>query len=143
MKLIKLHLLKRKQIALIIIWIIALLALVFEHFYGFEPASYIPQEYRYWAVAFLLFYKIIELFLFYIILYRKHYLKVIDTAFHSEVLEKFAKKAKQFFFLVPQGSVVFGIIAYKITAIVWFVPLFVLIATIALFLVDPKNLREN
>ena len=143
MKSIKPKLLKRKNIALIVIWSIALFSLVFEHFYGFEPVTYIAKEYRYYAVAFLLFYKVVELFLFYFFLYKKNYIKLLEENFHVEMLEKFEKRSKQFFFLVPQGSVVFGIIAYKVTGMVWFVPLFVLIATITLLLVDPRRLQES
>jgi hypothetical protein len=142
MKRIKIDLLKRKKIALIVIWTIALCSLLFEHFYGFEPVSYVAETYRYYAVAFLLFYKIVELFLFHFFLYKKNYLKLLEENFHVERLKKFEKRSKQFFFLVPQGSVVFGIIAYKVTAVVWFVPLFVLIATVALLLVNPKELKE-
>ena len=143
MKTIKIKLLKRKKIALIVIWTVALLALLFEHFYGFEPVTYIDQAYRYYAVAFLLFYKVVELFLFYLFLYKKNYVKLLEESFHVEMLKTFEKRSKQFFFLVPQGSVVFGIIAYKVTGVVWFVPLFVFIATIVLLMVDPKCLREE
>ena len=143
MDILKLNLLKRKKIGLLVLWTVVLLAFLFDHFYGFSPASYIPEHYRFYAVAFLLFYKMIELFIFYLLFYKKHYLKLLEEDFHFEFLKTFEKRSKQFFFLVPQGSIVFGILSYKITSIVWFVPLFVLIATITLLLVDPRKLREE
>jgi hypothetical protein len=143
MKNIKSQLRKRRKIALIVIWILALLALFFDYFYGFTPVSYISSEYRSYAVAFLLIYKLIELFLFYLFLYRKNYIKLIEKNFDIEMLSTFKKRSKQFFFLVPQGSVVFGVIAYKITGIVWFVPLFVVIASITMIMVNPQKLRET
>ncbi len=94
-------------------------------------------------IYFLIGYKVIELALFYLFLYKKPYLKVIDEAFHTEVLERFEKRAKKFFFLVPQGSIVFGILSYKLSGQICYLWLFLLIALAVVLLVDPKKLEEG
>jgi hypothetical protein len=140
MQIIKKRLQKRRYIALIVIWIVALSASIFDYFYGFVPTTYISAEYRFYALYFLIFYKIVEIYILYIFLYKKNRDNLFSSNFNQDMLNKFEKRAKQTLFLIPQGSIVFGIIAYKITGIVWFVYLFVLVASVVLLLIKPKNL---
>lgn len=91
-------------------------------------------------VYFLIGYKVIELGIFYMIFYKKHYLKVLAEAYKITCLEKFEKKAKKFFFLVPQGSIVFGILSYKLSTEVGYLWLFLAIAATVLWFVNPKKL---
>lgn len=93
-------------------------------------------------VYFLIGYKVIELGIFYMLFYKKHYLKVLAEEYHITYLEKFEKQAKKFFFLVPQGSIVFGILSYKLSGNVLYLWLFLSIAALVLWRVDPKKLQE-
>ena len=143
MKQIKATLLKRRKTVLLVLILVALVTAVVDHFVTINPPSYIPQRWHMPLVYFLIVYKVIELALFYLFLYKKPYLKVIDKAFHTEVLERFEKRAKKFFFLVPQGSIVFGILSYKLSGQICYLWLFLLIALAVVLLVDPKKLEER
>ena len=131
---------KRRNIALMVLLIVALLSLVADRYFPFSPPSYIDAKYRMPLVYFLIAYKVIELGIFYIIFYKKHYLKTVAQAYHIASLEKFEKQAKKFFFLVPQGSIVFGILSYKLSGNVVYLWLFLIIAAIVLWMVNPKKL---
>jgi len=142
MKTIKPSLSKRRKIGFLVLLAIAILGFVINRYYPFSPPSYISPAWRMPMVYGLIFYKIIELGIFYMLFYRKHYLKLLETEFHTHVLEKFEKNAKRFFFLVPQGSIVFGILSYKLSGEISYLWLFLSIATITLLLVNPKKLME-
>jgi len=142
MKTIKPSLSKRRKIGFLVLLAIAILGFVINRYYPFNPPSYISPAWRMPMVYGLIFYKIIELGIFYMLFYRKHYLKLLETEFHTHVLEKFEKNAKRFFFLVPQGSIVFGILSYKLSGEISYLWLFLSIATITLLLVNPKKLME-
>jgi len=140
MKTIRPSLSKRRKIGFLVLLSIAILGFVINRYYPFSPPSYILPEWRMPMVYGLIFYKIIELGVFYILFYRKYYLKLLETEFHTQVLEKFEKNAKRFFFLVPQGSIVFGILSYKLSGEISYLWLFLSLATITLLLVNPKKL---
>jgi len=143
MKMIKLSLHKRRKVGFIVLAGIAILGYLINRFYPFNPPSYISPEWSMPLVYGLIAYKVIELGIFYLLFYRKHYLKLLEAEFHTHVLEKFEKNAKRFFFLVPQGSIVFGILSYKLSSQIDYLWLFLAIATIALLLVNPKRLKEQ
>ena len=142
MKMIKLSLHKRRKIGFMVLAGIAILGYLINSFYPFNPPSYISPEWRMPLVYGLIAYKVIELGIFYLLFYRKHYIKLLEAEFHTHVLEKFEKNAKRFFFLVPQGSIVFGILSYKLSSQIGYLWLFLAIATIALLLINPKKLEE-
>jgi len=143
MKMIKLSLHKRRKVGFMVLVAIAILGYVVNRFYPFNPPSYISPEWRIPLVYGLIAYKVIELGVFYLLFYRKHYLKLLEAEFHTHVLEKFEKNAKCFFFLVPQGSIVFGILSYKLSSEIGYLWVFLAIATITLLLVNPKILEEQ
>ena len=70
-------------------------------------------------------------------------IKLSSNTDTDELLGKFEKNAKRFFTLVPHGSVIFGVISYKLTVNIWFFLLFILIATTALFLVKPQRAHKQ
>ena len=140
---IKRSLSKRRKIGFIVLISIALLGYIINLYYPFSPPSYIASQWRMPLVYFLLIYKVIELVIFYLLFYRKHYLKLLEETFHTHLLEKFEKNAKRFFFLVPQGSIVFGILSYKLSTDIRYLWVFLLIASITLLLVNPKKLEEK
>jgi len=142
MKMIKLSLHKRRKVGFMVLASIAILGYIVNRFYPFNPPSYISPEWRMPLVYGLIAYKVIELGIFYLLFYRKHYLKLLEAEFHTHVLEKFEKNAKRFFFLVPQGSIVFGILSYKLSSQIGYLWLFLTIALITLLLVNPKKLEE-
>ena len=143
MKEIKTSLYKRRKIGLVILFVIALLGYIINRYYPFSPPSYVEPQWRMPIVYFLIAYKVIELGIFYLLFYRKYYLKLLEAQFHTHLLEKFEKNAKRFFFLVPQGSIVFGILSYKLSGEIGYLWLFLTIALITLLLVNPKKLEEN
>lgn len=142
MQKIKLSLLKRRKIGLSILGVFALLGYIVNLYYPFTPPSYISSKWHIPLVYFLIAYKVIELVIFYLIFYRKHYLKLLEAQFHLDFLGKFEKNAKRFFFLVPQGSIVFGILSYKLSGDIEYLWLFLSIAAITLLWVNPKKLEE-
>lgn len=139
---VKLSLIKRRKIGALVLLFIALLGYVINRYYPFSPPSYISPDYRMPMVYFLITYKVVELGIFYMLFYRKHYLKLLEAQFHTHLLEKFEKNAKRFFFLVPQGSIVFGILSYKLSTHIGYLWLFLVIALSTLLLVNPKKLEE-
>jgi hypothetical protein len=143
MQKIKTTLLKRRKIVTMVLVTVAVLAALVNYFFIVTPPGYIPPGWRMPLVYLLIGYKLIELTLFYLFLYKKPYLKVIDQAFHTQVLEDFEKRAKKFFFLVPQGSIVFGILSYKLSGNIYYLWLFLLIALVVVVKVDPEKLEEK
>ena len=137
---IKVRLNKRRNIALLILTLIGVLSLVSDHYFRLSPPTYIDAKYHMPLVYFLIGYKVIELGIFYMIFYKKHHLKALAQEYKISCLEKFEKKAKKFFFLVPQGSIVFGILSYKLSGEVAFLWLFLAIAATLLWFVNPKKL---
>ena len=131
---------KRRHIALYVLVAIALLSLVVQRYFPFSPPTYIDAKYHMPLVYFLILYKIIELGIFYMLFYKKHYLKALAEEYHVRSLEKFEKQAKKFFFLVPQGSIVFGVLSYKLSGNILYLWLFLSIASSVLWWVNPKKL---
>jgi hypothetical protein len=121
---------------------VAFVSLIVSQFYTLTPPSYIPAKYHIPLVYFLIAYKVVELGIFYMLFYKKHYLKVLAEEYHITYLAKFEKQAKKFFFLVPQGSIVFGILSYKLSGNVLYLWLFLSIAALVLWRVDPKKLQD-
>jgi len=134
---------KRRRISLWVLFAVAMLSLIVNNYYTLTPPSYIDAKYHMPLVYFLIAYKVIELGIFYMLFYKKHYLKVLAEEYHITSLEKFEKQAKKFFFLVPQGSIVFGILSFKLSGNVIYLWLFLLIAATVLWWVNPKTLLEN
>jgi len=134
---------KRRNIALIVLLVIALLSLIVDRYFPFSPPTYIDAKYHMPLVYFLIGYKIIELGIFYLIFYKKHYLKTLAQEYHITSLVKFEKQAKKFFFLVPQGSIVFGVLSYKLSGNILYLWLFLTIAATLLWWVDPKKLASE
>jgi hypothetical protein len=134
---------KRRNIGLIILLAAAALGYMINLYYPFTPPLYIQAQWRMPLVYFLIIYKIIELGIFYVLFYHKPYLKLVETQFHTHFEEKFKINAKRFFFLVPQGSIVFGLLSYKLSSQINYLWLFLLIAIVTLILVNPKRLNED
>ena len=143
MREIKTSLYKRRKLGMVVLFGIALLGYLVNLYYPFSPPNYIKIQWRMPVVYFLISYKVVELSIFYMLFYRKHYLKLLEVEFHSNILEKFEKNAKRFFFLVPQGSIVFGILSYKLSGEIGYLWLLLAIALVTLFIVNPSTLEEN
>ena len=143
MQQIKISLSRRRKIGLMVLFSIAIIGYIISIYAPFSPPNYITSQYRMPLVYGLIGYKIIELGIFYLLFYRKHYLKLLEDAFHTHLLEKFEKNAKRFFFLVPQGSIVFGILSYKLSGNITYLWLFLVIATSTLLLVNPIKLKSS
>ncbi|PHR54120.1 MAG: hypothetical protein COA44_14160 [Arcobacter sp.] len=130
---------KRRKMMFYILMAISVLALIINYFFNIPTTSYFGEENNIYIVYGLISYKIIELCVLYLIFYRRHLHKLTHEEHTNELLAKFEKNAKRFFMLVPHGSTIFGMISYKLTANIYIFLLFMLIASIALFLVKPKK----
>ncbi len=134
---------KRRQLMFYIVFFIACLGVVVDSVFEIEAVSYFDDsKINLYLVYFLIGYKVIELYILYLFFYHRHMLKYYDEEHNDELLKKFDKNAKRFFMLVPHGSVIFGIISYKLTAQIGFFLLFLSIASIALYLVKPKKILD-
>ena len=126
-----------------IVFFIACVGIVIDRVFEIEAVSYFDDaKTNLYLVYFLIGYKVIELNVLYFFFYHRHMLKYYDEEHNDDLLEKFNKNAKRFFMLVPHGSVIFGIISYKLTAQIGFFLLFLCIASIALYLVKPKKILD-
>ena len=63
--------------------------------------------------------------------------KIVELVVLHMWLVKKSKRCRLYLYLVPQGSIVFGFLAYKLSGLTGFVYLFLAIALLALWL--PKN----
>jgi Ca2+/Na+ antiporter len=133
---------KRRQNIFYILLGITLSALLIHTFFTIPITSYFGVEYNLYIVYGLICYKLIELFILYLIFYRRHLNKLLLNQESQELLEKFEKNGKRFFMLVPHGSTIFAIISYKLTANIFIFLLFMLIAFTTLFLVKPQKISE-
>ncbi len=127
---------KRQRYALIALFLTALLGILSAYFYPLSPPSYIPATYRMPIVYFLIAYKLIELSVFYYLLLHRPCKE--KNRFERARCEK---KAKIFYYLVPQGSIVFGILSYKLSGQVGYLMLFLLIALMTLLVHRPEKLE--
>jgi len=130
---------KRRKMMFYILLCISCLAIIIDYFFTIPITSYFAKEYNLPIVYGLITYKIFELGILYLVFYRRHLHKLTHETHSNELLKKFEKNAKRFFMLVPHGSTIFGIISYKLTANIYIFLLFMLIASITLFLVKPQN----
>jgi hypothetical protein len=133
---------KRRKMMFYILLCIGILGITIDQLFDIEATSYFGQAYNLPIVYGLITYKITELSILYFIFYHRHMTKLFAQEHSDELLIKFEKNAKRFFTLVPHGSVIFGIISYKLTVNIWFFLLFILIATTTLFLVKPHKTLE-
>ncbi len=133
----------RRRIMFYILMAVALIAIAFDQLFEIEAASYFGEENKMFIVYGLISYKLIELSVLYFIFYHRHMTKLSAQDEENELLTKFHKNAKRFFTLVPHGSVIFGLISYKLTVNIWFFLIFILIASVALFLVKPNKIMES
>ena len=129
---------KRRRLMFYILFAIAIVGIGVDRFFEISPADYYDPRLQRYFVYGLIAYKLAELGVLYFFFYHRNMLKC-SLAEHDESLrEKFEKNAKRFFMLVPHGSVIFGIISYKLTAELAYFLLFINIAFVALFLVRPQ-----
>lgn len=131
---------KRRRMMFYILTAISIIAVSIDQAFDITATSYFGEEYNMYIVYGLIAYKVIELSILYFIFYHRHMKKLSKNKHESELQIKFEKNAKRFFMLVPHGSVIFGIISYKLTADISFFFLFIVIALSTLLLVKPKNL---
>jgi len=130
---------QRRKLMFYIVLAIAVIGITIDSLFQIEAVSYFDEENRLYMVYGLIAYKLIELVALYFFFYHRHMVKYHSVKHDDDLMAKFDKNAKRFFMLVPHGSVIFGVISYKLTANLEFFLLFLTIAFIALFLVKPKN----
>ena len=134
---------RRRKMMFYIVFFIACVGIIVDNLFDIKAISYFDDaETNLYLVYFLIGYKVIELNVLYFFFYHRHMLKYHGEEHNDDLLKKFDKNAKRFFMLVPHGSVIFGIISYKLTAQIGFFLLFLCIATIALYLVKPKKILD-
>lgn len=131
---------KRRNKMMIIVLFLSIVAVVVSYNFQFAPSSYFGGKYNNYFLFFLILYKLIELPILYYLLMHRHIINLKKNNYIEEKLEKIRKHTKLLLFLIPQGNTVFGIIAYKLTANVYYFLLFSSIAIITLYLVKPNKL---
>ncbi|HIC42890.1 MAG TPA: hypothetical protein EYO73_00920 [Sulfurimonas sp.] len=134
---------KRRKMMFYILLSISSLGIFINYFFDIPVTSYFTEENNIYIVYFLISYKVIELGALYLFFYQRHLHKLRSEINNNELLEKFEKNAKRFFMLVPHGSTIFGMISYKLTANIYIFLLFMLIASVALYLVKPKHPHQD
>ncbi len=131
---------KRRVKMMLIVLFLSLIAIIFSYNFTFAPSNYFNGKYNDDFLLFLIVYKLIELPTLYYLLMHRHIVDGRKNGFLEEKLEKITKHTKLLLFLIPQGNTVFGFIAYKLTANVYYFLLFSSIALITLYLVKPNKL---
>lgn len=129
----------RRKLMFYIVLGIAVIGISIDAIFEIEPVTSLESQTRLYMVYGLISYKLIELVALYFFFYHRHMVRYHAEEHDEGLLAKFDKNAKRFFALVPHGSVIFGIIAYKLTANLQFFLLFLTIAFTTLFLVKPKK----
>lgn len=135
------NLIKRRKIVLLILFLVAFASVLFDFFYSLTPPLYIEPKWRMTIVYILIIYKIVELFVVYIVFYKRHLSKILTPSHSVEDLKSFKKNSRRFFFLVPQGSIVFGILSYKLSANLIYLLFFLCMASVVVLMVNPKKLN--
>lgn len=134
---------KRRKIAALVVILLTFLALAVNINFQISPVSYFDPKYNIYFVYGLIVYKILELPIIYYLLFHRYILKFRKLQNNSEYFNKLQKHTKLLFFLIPQGNIVFGIIAYKLSGDVSYFLIFSFIALLVLLLVKPKRLKSN
>ena len=116
-----------------------IIALSVDTLFEIQAVDYFEFETQILFVYGLIAYKLIELSIIYYLFYYRPMLKSFRSPEDQSFLKGFEKNAKRFFMLVPQGNIVFGIISYKFSGQIGFLLLFLLFATVTLFLVKPNK----
>lgn len=132
---------KRRILAMRIIVLFAIIAIVVSYNFNITPPVYFNGKYNSIILYFLVIYKIIELYILYYILFHRHFLYLRKNTNDEDFLLKLRKHTKLLFFLIPQGNIIFGIIAYKLSGSVTYFLLFSCIALLTLGLIKPNNLN--
>lgn len=133
---------RRRIIGIGIVTVLAIIAVVFSYNFKFSPSSYFGGKYNDYFVLALIIYKVIELSILYYILLYRHIVFLKQTPNYSHRFPKIKKHTKLLLFLVPQGNIVFGIIAYKLSANVFYFLVFLFIAVITLYIIKPNKLTS-
>jgi len=131
---------KRRTRMMFIVLVLAFVSVIVSYNFTFAPSSYFGGKYNQNFLYFLILYKLFELPTLYYLLMHKHIINLKKENYLQEKLEKIHKHTKLLLFLIPQGNTVFGFIAYKLTANVYYFLLFSLIAIITLYLIKPNKL---
>ena len=125
---------------MLVILFLAIVSIIISYNFQFTPSSYFGGKYNNDFLIFLIIYKLIELPILYYLLMHRHIINLKKENYFEEKLEKIRKHTKLLLFLIPQGNTIFGFIAYKLTANIFYFLLFLLIAITTLYLVKPNKL---
>ena len=131
---------QRKNKMMLIVLFLAILAIGVSFNLQFTPSSYFGGKYNNDFLLFLIIYKLIELPVLYYLLMHRHIINLRNNDYFKEKSAKIRKHTRLLLFLIPQGNTIFGFIAYKLTANVYYFLLFSSIALITLYLVKPNKL---
>ena len=132
---------RRRKITIFLVILFAIIAFVVSLTFDITSPTYFGGIYNMNFVLFLVIYKLIELPVVYYILFHKYLLHLKNGSFNETMYIKFTKHSKLLFFLIIQGNTVFGIIAYKFSASVFYFFIFSFIAFITLVSIKPNILK--
>lgn len=127
----------RRKIGSLAVFFSVLVAIVVSLTIDITP-SFELEAYGLMIVEALFAYKVIELFVIYYLLIHRYIREPLSQSF-----DKMVKHSKLFYFLVPQGNIVFGMIAFKVSGDVRYFLFFSLIALFVLLIMNPNKLYFN
>ena len=134
---------KRRIVTIFIVLLFAIIALLFNYNFQITQPTYFDGKYNSYIYNGLIIYKIIELIIIYYLLFYRYIIRLRSTAYTVEEYPKLKKHTNLFFFLIPQGNTIFGIIAYKVSGSVLYFLIFSFIALVTLILVKPNILQVS
>lgn len=130
---------KRKKIAVFAIFVFAFIITFVDYNFDITPLTYFEPQYNTYAIYFLIVYKLVELPILYYILFHRNIALSKDKTSNSKEYLRLLKHTKLLLFLIPQGNIIFGIIAYKLSTDLLYSFLFISIAFMTLFLVPQTS----
>jgi len=136
------NLFKRRKIGMIVILLLSIISVVVDSLYGVEPIIYFDAQYNMYGVYFLLLYKFIELAILYYILMHRYLQKNDFYVESSDLFAKATKHMKLLFFLIPQGNMVFGFIAFKLSGNVLYFLTFSAIGLVTLYFININKINK-
>lgn len=131
---------KRRKIATYIVVVFAIIAVVVSYSFEIAAPTYFDGKYNMDIANGLIVYKIIELIILYYVLFHRHIVFLKENTYSEKQFAKLKKHTKLLYFLIPQGNIIFGIIAFKLSGNLIYFITFSFIALATLFLVKPNTL---
>ena len=131
---------KRRLLMLKAIVIIAIIGTVSKFFITLSPVTWFDEQIHWYIAYGMVAYKLIELRILYWLFIERALMHLNNS---NTTQEHALKSMKRFFNLTPHGSTIFGLVTYKLTGVFTFFIVFMIIATITLYLASPSKFSKD